>query len=159
MHKYCQQNDIPLIVRSRTQATEFKTIYLSTRTNSSLGEEGPDHETDHRNLEFTIPIILEVHDMPRYATESISELSHFSSLSQNTFYGILCSNDRLCGLEVTVSGYRSRGPGSIPGATRFSEKRGYLEEKVAAPVYKVENTAVGIRHADHVAPSIRKSWH
>jgi hypothetical protein len=30
--------------------------------------------------------------------------------------------------------------------------------KVAAPVYKTENTAVGIRHADHVAPSIRKSW-
>jgi hypothetical protein len=32
-----------------------------------------------------------------------------------------------------------------------------LEENVAAPVYKTENTAVGIRHADHVAPSIRKS--
>jgi hypothetical protein len=31
-----------------------------------------------------------------------------------------------------------------------------LEEKVAAPVKKVENTALGIRHADHVAPSIRK---
>jgi hypothetical protein len=31
-----------------------------------------------------------------------------------------------------------------------------LEEKVAAPVKKAENTAVGIRHADHVAPSIRK---
>jgi hypothetical protein len=30
--------------------------------------------------------------------------------------------DRLCGLVVTVSGYRSRGPGSIPDATRFSEK-------------------------------------
>jgi hypothetical protein len=29
--------------------------------------------------------------------------------------------DRLCGLVVTVPGYRSRGPGSIPGATRFSE--------------------------------------
>jgi hypothetical protein len=27
---------------------------------------------------------------------------------------------------------------------------------VAAPVYKTENTAVGIRHADHVAPSILK---
>jgi hypothetical protein len=27
------------------------------------------------------------------------------------------------------------------------------------PVKKNENTAVGIRHADHVAPSIRKSWH
>jgi hypothetical protein len=27
---------------------------------------------------------------------------------------------RLCGLVVRVPGYRSRGPGSIPGATRFS---------------------------------------
>jgi hypothetical protein len=33
-----------------------------------------------------------------------------------------------------------------------------LDRKVAAPVYKPENTAIGIRHADHVAPSIRKSW-
>jgi hypothetical protein len=33
-----------------------------------------------------------------------------------------------------------------------------LDRKVAAPVYKTENTAVGIRHAHHVAPSIRKSW-
>jgi hypothetical protein len=31
-------------------------------------------------------------------------------------------NDRLCGLVVRVTGYRSRGPGSIPDATRFSEK-------------------------------------
>jgi hypothetical protein len=30
--------------------------------------------------------------------------------------------DRLCGLVVRVPGYRSKGPGSIPGATRFSEK-------------------------------------
>jgi hypothetical protein len=29
---------------------------------------------------------------------------------------------RLCGLVVRVTGYRSRGPGSIPGATSFSEK-------------------------------------
>jgi hypothetical protein len=34
----------------------------------------------------------------------------------------LHSSDRLCGLVVRVPGYRSRGPGSIPGATRFSEK-------------------------------------
>jgi hypothetical protein len=27
------------------------------------------------------------------------------------------------------------------------------------PVSKTEITAVGIRHADHVPPSIRKSWH
>jgi hypothetical protein len=31
-----------------------------------------------------------------------------------------------------------------------------LDRKVAAPVQKTENTAVGIRHADHVTPSIRK---
>jgi hypothetical protein len=31
----------------------------------------------------------------------------------------------------------------------------YLEEKVAPPVYKSENTAVGIRHGDHVSLSIR----
>jgi hypothetical protein len=54
--------------------------------------------------------------------------------------------DRLCGLAVRVPGYRSRGPISIPGATRFSEKqwvlngvhsaswvqlRSYLKERVA----------------------------
>jgi hypothetical protein len=69
--------------------------------------------------------------------------------------------DRLCGQVVRVLGYRSRGPGSIPGATRFYEKkwvwngvhsasrvqlRSYLEEKLAAPVKKT------IRHADHQAP-------
>jgi hypothetical protein len=31
------------------------------------------------------------------------------------------STDCLCGLVVRVPGYRCRGPGSIPGATRFSE--------------------------------------
>jgi hypothetical protein len=31
-----------------------------------------------------------------------------------------------------------------------------LRRKVAAPVYKTENTAVGIRHADHVATSTLK---
>jgi hypothetical protein len=34
----------------------------------------------------------------------------------------LCTSDRLCGLVVRVLGYRSRGPGSIPGTTKFSEK-------------------------------------
>jgi hypothetical protein len=30
---------------------------------------------------------------------------------------------RLCGLVVRVLGYRSGGPGSIPGTTRFSERK------------------------------------
>jgi hypothetical protein len=49
---------------------------------------------------------------------------------------------RLCVLVVIVPGYRSRGLGSIPGATRFSEKwfsvvstiEELLERKVAVPV-------------------------
>jgi hypothetical protein len=42
------------------------------------------------------------------------------------FYIITIYNslmDRVCGLVVTVPVYRSKGPGSIPGATRFSEKQ------------------------------------
>jgi hypothetical protein len=30
--------------------------------------------------------------------------------------------ERLCGIVIRVPGYRSKGPGSIPGATTFSEK-------------------------------------
>jgi hypothetical protein len=79
--------------------------------------------------------------------------------------------DRLCGLVVRVLGYRSGGPGSIPETTKkkvvglergplslVSTTEGLHCRKVAAPVYKTENTAVGIRHSDHVAPFIRKSW-
>jgi hypothetical protein len=36
---------------------------------------------------------------------------------------IFIVNDRLCGLVVRVLGYRSGGPSSIPGTTRFSEKK------------------------------------
>jgi hypothetical protein len=37
---------------------------------------------------------------------------------------VACSvADRLCGLVVRVLGYRSGGPGSIPGTTRFSGKK------------------------------------
>jgi hypothetical protein len=47
--------------------------------------------------------------------------------SQHTEYSAadvlhILLRDRLCGLVVRVPGYRSRGPDSIPGATRFSEK-------------------------------------
>jgi hypothetical protein len=63
---------------------------------------------------------------------------------------------------IGVPGYRSRGPDSIPGATTISEKywvwngvhsaslvqwKRYLEAKVAAAVYKPENTVVENLHA------------
>jgi hypothetical protein len=35
---------------------------------------------------------------------------------------LFSTNDRLCGLVVRVPDYRPRGPGSIPGATSFSEE-------------------------------------
>jgi hypothetical protein len=44
-----------------------------------------------------------------------------------------------------------RGPLILVGTTED-----LLDRKVAVPVYKTENTAVGIRHAEHMAPSIRK---
>jgi hypothetical protein len=60
---------------------------------------------------------------------------------------IMKTRDRLCGLVVRVIGYRSGGPGSIPGTTRkkvVSLERGalslvstteeLLDRKVAAPV-------------------------
>jgi hypothetical protein len=46
-----------------------------------------------------------------------------------------------------------RGPLSLVSTTEE-----LLDRKVAVPVQKTENTAVGIRHADHVASSISKRW-
>jgi hypothetical protein len=68
------------------------------------------------------------------------------SLATTSF---LLMRDRLCGLVVRVLGFRSGGPGSIPGTTRIKKKvvgleRGplslvitteeLLDRKVAAPV-------------------------
>jgi hypothetical protein len=63
------------------------------------------------------------------------------------FNPILFAVDRLCGLVVRVLGYRSRGPGSIPGhyqkkvvglergpLSLVSTTEELLDRKVAAPV-------------------------
>jgi hypothetical protein len=44
------------------------------------------------------------------------------NLTKATFTAELDARDRLCGLVVRVPSYRFRGPGSIPGATRYYEK-------------------------------------
>jgi hypothetical protein len=46
----------------------------------------------------------------------------FESRKSKQFYLLLVIQERLCGLMVRVPDYRSRGPDSIPGTTRFSEK-------------------------------------
>jgi hypothetical protein len=47
---------------------------------------------------------------------------HGEEKERNVLLLLLSILGRLCGLVVRVPGYRSRGPGSIAGATRFSEK-------------------------------------
>jgi hypothetical protein len=85
----------------------------------------------------------------RYGPQVRSIQMHFNSCNW------ICNRmklvgDRLCGLVVRVLGYRSGGPGSIPGTTRIKKKkvvgleRGPLslvstteelfDRKVAAPV-------------------------
>jgi hypothetical protein len=79
--------------------------------------------------------------------------------------------DRLCGLVVlflaTDPEARVRFPAlpekKVVGIERIplslvTTTEELLDRKVADPVYKTENTAGGIRHADHVASSIRTSW-
>jgi hypothetical protein len=43
-----------------------------------------------------------------------------------------------CGLVIRVPGYRSRGPGSIPGASRFSDEVVGLERGPLSPVSTIE---------------------
>jgi hypothetical protein len=47
-----------------------------------------------------------------------------------------------------------RGPLNL-----VSTKEELLGRNKAAPAQKAENTAVWIRHADHVAPSVRRIWY
>jgi hypothetical protein len=54
------------------------------------------------------------------STSSILLTLPVFTLIVNIYYFIV---DRLCGLVVTVLGYRFGGPGSIPGTTRFSEEK------------------------------------
>jgi hypothetical protein len=79
-------------------------------------------------------------------------------------------SDRLCGLVVRAPGYRVRGPGfdsqrykiflEVMGLERVPLSlvritEALFERKVAAPGYKTEINAVGLRCADHATPSIR----
>jgi hypothetical protein len=81
----------------------------------------------------------------------------------------------LCGLVVTVLGYRSRGPGfdswryqifwEIVGLERGPLSLVRVIEELfewkssGAPVKKTELTGGGIRCSDYATPSIHKSWH
>jgi hypothetical protein len=83
--------------------------------------------------------------------------------------------DRLCGLVIRVSGYRYRGPVFDPWRYQIFCVVLGLERGPLSLVRSIEElleqnssgsrsrkqrlTAMGIRCADHVTPSTRKSWH
>jgi hypothetical protein len=81
------------------------------------------------------------------------------------YYSYLWSSGQSSWLQIRRPGFDSRHyqENKVVGLERgllslVSTTEELLDRKVAAPVYKTENSAVGIRHADHVAPSMRKSW-
>jgi hypothetical protein len=57
-------------------------------------------------------------DRWREFTEPSRELVLTAACMTNVIYMLRSWEDRLCGLVVRVLGYRSGGPGSIPGTTR-----------------------------------------
>jgi hypothetical protein len=76
--------------------------------------------TSHqRYYSDTLPA-LRAKNIHRY---SVTSLSQHTSTSHTIIFAIYSCPvglmDRLCGLVVKVPGHRFRGPGSIPGATRF----------------------------------------
>jgi hypothetical protein len=62
-------------------------------------------------------------------------------------------DSRRCQIFREVVGLE-RGPLSL--VSTYEE---LLERKSSSFGLKTENTAIGIRHPDHMAPSIRKTWH
>jgi hypothetical protein len=90
------------------------------------------------------------------------------------FFLLRAQFDHICGLVVRVSGYKPRGPGLIPRATRYFWEVVGLERGPLSLVSTVEELlgrknsgsglesreyGLGICLADHMAQSIRKSRH
>jgi hypothetical protein len=75
--------------------------------------------------------------------------------------------DRLCGLVVTVPGYKSRGPGFDSRRYQIFWEVVGLERGTLSLVSTIEellgrkssDSGLGIRCADRMTPSVRKSWH
>jgi hypothetical protein len=80
-------------------------------------------------------------------TNAYKKFAFYNSFMSKYISTLIKSMDRLCGLVVRVLGYRSGGPGSIPGTTKkkvvglergllslVSTTEELLDRKIAAPV-------------------------
>jgi hypothetical protein len=94
--------------------------------NLTLSKQG-----DHNKAFVLQKVMIIIHLIPlasgRMPTVQCSVIPFFLKVFPDLlvslhFFNLICTIDCLCALVVRVSDYRSRGPGSIPGATRFSEK-------------------------------------
>jgi hypothetical protein len=147
------------MVRSGVQFGSIRTVdragYQTPFSRSPVHRKPPlSHAIVYSNIHFVFRFLLST--------------CNFSSYSLYPYYMLLCD------LVVRVPGCRSRGPGFDSRRYQIFRKVGGLERCPLSLVSiteellgrnsggsfkKIENTAVGIRHADHVALSIHKNWH
>jgi hypothetical protein len=74
---------------------------------------------------YLFDLIFDSEDGGSYCLLNVGKLMldyTVSHAGRYVLFFIVTALDRLCGLVDRVPGYRSRGPCSIPGATRFSER-------------------------------------
>jgi hypothetical protein len=100
--------------------------------------------SDHYTAEAVYFLLHNIYKFGSYLTGStIHHRSVASNSDDLNTESVIINHVAVVGLE--------RGPLILVSITEE-----LLDREVAAPVYKSENTAVGIRHADHVAPSVHK---
>jgi hypothetical protein len=107
----CKSNWCNVVIRTVEQSHGCRTTTTCQSLQSILCLElwAKEHNTHtHENMLYSTCRTFK-HMRIHWSTKCLWECYYFQWL------------DSLCGLEVRVSGYRSRGLGSIPGAARFSE--------------------------------------
>jgi hypothetical protein len=79
------------------------------------------HKINEKVMSIPLSVLISsLTQLNSFDTQIFGSILKVSGTFNFSLYNLY--DDRLCGLVVRVPGYRSRGPGSILDATRFSEK-------------------------------------